>query len=46
MDKNIIKVKPNEKGEIFITLYGTKYQIIVEEDKKGASKSEPTKKYK
>ncbi len=30
---NIIKVKPNEKGEIFITLYGTKYQIVVEEVK-------------
>lgn len=27
---NVIKVKPNEKGEIFITLYGTKYQIVVE----------------
>lgn len=31
---NVIKVKPNEKGEIFITLYGTKYQIVVEETKK------------
>lgn len=31
---SIIKVKPNEKGEIFITLYGTKYQIIVEKLKK------------
>jgi len=30
---NVIKVKPNEKGEIFITLYGTKYQIVVEEEK-------------
>lgn len=30
---NVIKVKPNEKGEIFITLYGTKYQIIVERPK-------------
>lgn len=28
---NVIKVKPNEKGEIFITLYGTKYQIVVED---------------
>lgn len=31
---NVIKVTPNEKGEIFITLYGTKYQIIVEQPKK------------
>lgn len=31
---NKIVVKPNEKGEIFITLYGTKYQIIVEEKPK------------
>lgn len=30
---NVIKVKPNEKGEIFITLYGTKYQIVVEDNK-------------
>lgn len=31
--ENVIKVTPNEKGEIFIKLYGTKYQIIVEEPK-------------
>lgn len=30
---NVIKVTPNEKGEIFITLYGTKYQIVVEKPK-------------
>lgn len=30
---NVIKVKPNEKGEIFITLYGTKYQIVIEQPK-------------
>lgn len=29
-----IIVKPNEKGEIFIRLYGTDYQIVVEEAKK------------
>lgn len=34
---NIIKVKPNEKGEIFITLYGTKYQIVVEKEEKPAT---------
>lgn len=31
---NVIKVTPNKKGEIFITLYGTKYQIVVEQPKK------------
>lgn len=31
---NIIRVTPNENGEIFITLFGTKYQIIVEKPKK------------
>lgn len=30
---NVIKVTPNKEGKIFITLYGTKYQIIVEEEK-------------
>lgn len=34
MEKNIIKVKPDKDGKMFITLYGTKYQIIVEEEKK------------
>jgi len=36
MEKNIIKVKPDKDGKMFITLYGTKYQIIVEEEKKPA----------
>ena len=36
---NVIKVTPNEKGEIFITLYGTKYQIIVEQPKKVVPKT-------
>lgn len=31
---NVIKVTPNEKGEIFITLYGTRYQIVIEKPKK------------
>lgn len=34
MEVKTIKVKPNAKGEIFITLYGTKYQIVVENNKK------------
>lgn len=27
---NIIVVKPNKDGKLFITLFGTKYQIVVE----------------
>lgn len=27
---NVIKVKPNEKGEYFITLYGTTYKLDIE----------------
>ena len=27
---NVIKVTPNKDGKIFITLYGTKYEIVVE----------------
>lgn len=34
---DIIKVKPDKDGKIFIKLFGTKYQIVVEEEK-------PTKK--
>lgn len=29
---NVIKVKPDKNGKIFITLFGTKYQIVVEEE--------------
>ena len=35
---NVIKVRPNEKGEIFITLYGTRYQIVVEKPVKTINK--------
>lgn len=38
-EKNVIRVKPNEKGEIFIKLYGTKYQIIVEDTVKKVKES-------
>ncbi len=31
---NVIKVTPNKDGKIFITLYGTKYEIVVEQPKK------------
>lgn len=30
---NIIEVVPNKDGKIFITLYGTRYQIVVKEPK-------------
>ena len=29
-NENVIKVKPDKDGKIFITLYGTKYQIVVD----------------
>ena len=31
---NVIKVKPDKDGKIFITLYGTKYEIVVEKPAK------------
>lgn len=40
MDKNIIEVTPNKDGKIFITLYGTKYQIVIKESKKPAKKEQ------
>lgn len=30
MNTNVIKVKPNEKGEYWIILYGTKYRLEIE----------------
>jgi len=35
---NVIKVTPNEKGEIFITLFGTRYQIVIEKPVKKTTK--------
>lgn len=35
---NVIKVTPNKDGKIFITLYGTKYEIVIEEPKKESTK--------
>ncbi len=34
----IIEVTPDKDGKIFITLYGTKYQIVVKEEPKPAKK--------
>lgn len=36
--ENIIEVTPNKDGKIFITLYGTKYQIVIKEPKKSTKK--------
>ena len=27
---NVIKVTPNKEGRIFVTLYGTRYEIVIE----------------
>ena len=44
MDKNIIEVTPDKDGKIFITLYGTRYQIVVKEQPKPATKPAKTDK--
>lgn len=36
--ENVIKVKPNKDGKIFITLYGTKYEIVIEKPKEETKK--------
>lgn len=35
---NIIKVKPDTNGKLFITLYGMRYQIVVEDASETAKK--------
>lgn len=30
---HVIEVTPDKNGDVFITLYGTKYQIVVKEPK-------------
>lgn len=35
---NIIEVIPDKDGKLFITLYGTRYQIVVKEQPKPANK--------
>lgn len=37
---NIIKVKPDSKGNYYITLYGTKYQLIFEKTTKTSKKED------
>lgn len=36
----IIEVTPNKDGKLFITLYGTKYEIIVKETKTKPAKAD------
>ena len=38
MDKNTIEVVPDKEGKIFITLYGTRYQIVIKEPKNKPAK--------
>lgn len=33
MNAHVIEVTPDKDGNVFITLYGTKYQIVVKEPK-------------
>lgn len=37
---NVIEVTPNKDGKIFITLYGTKYEIVVKEPIKKPAKAD------
>lgn len=30
---NVIEVTPDRNGEVFITLFGTRYQIVIKESK-------------
>ena len=31
---NVIEVTPDKDGKVFITLYGTKYEIVIKKNKK------------
>ena len=35
---NVIEVTPDKNGKVFITLYGTKYQIVIKEPKPSKTK--------
>lgn len=35
---NVIKVKPDKDGRVFITLYGTRYEIVIEQPKPSKTK--------
>ena len=34
MGVNVIKVQADKEGRIFITLYGTKYEIVIDKPKR------------
>ena len=38
VNAQVINVTPDKDGKIFITLYGTKYQIVVDEPKPSKTK--------
>lgn len=40
---NVIHVTPDKDGRVFITLYGTKYEIVVEQPKKKDTENENSK---
>lgn len=44
MSANVIEVTPDKDGRVFITLYGTKYEIKVKEPK--VTEPKPSKKDK
>ncbi len=29
---NVIKVKPDAEGKVYVTLFGTKYEIVIDQD--------------
>ena len=37
---NVINVTPDKDGKLFITLYGTKYEIVVNKPKPSKAKTE------
>lgn len=37
---NVIEVTPDKDGKVFITLYGTKYEIVIKERKQKTAKDD------
>ena len=35
--ENVIKITPDKDGKLFIKLYGTRYEIVIEDKKNGNS---------
>lgn len=38
LNNNVIEITPDKDGKLFITLYGTKYQIVVKNKKQNKEK--------